>query len=180
MTEWALVKLLGGVRASIFALLATLALAACGVQSWRLDHAQASATRAAASADKAALASEHAARAEEQTRARYMSGVDAAYERGKADAKATGDSVAAGLRTGNLRLSRLWRGCEARAASVPGATASAGEPDGAADDRAGSAGRIVGAARKGDQQTRCLQAVVLIDRGLPTGDLSKDCPKETP
>jgi hypothetical protein len=115
----ALIELLGGIRASIFALLATLALAACGVQSWRLDHAQASAARAAASADKAALASEHAARTEEQTRARYIAGVDAAYERGKADAQAQVAGVLDDVRAGRYVLRDRFKCPAIRSAPAP-------------------------------------------------------------
>jgi hypothetical protein len=124
-------------------------------------------------AEANAKASE-AAREEEQTRARYVAGIDKAYQEGLKDAQRKGDAVAADLRAGNLRLREQWRGCEAR--GVPDAAAGSGGADAAADLRAASTGRIVGAGAKADQQIRCLQAIALTDRGIDPGDLRKSCP----
>lgn len=77
------------------------------------------------------------------------------------DAESKGAAVADGLRAGNLRLQQRWAGCEARVSDL--ATAP-GQPDGAADDRADSAGRIVRAATTCDAQVRGLQALVRADR----------------
>jgi hypothetical protein len=77
------------------------------------------------------------------------------------DAESKGVAVAAGLRAGNLRLQQRWAACEARVSDL---AASAGQPDGAADDRADSAGRIVRAAAACDAQVRGLQALVRADR----------------
>jgi len=156
------VQMLGGFRAAVFALLAALALSATGVQTLRLHYAQDAAKRAADSSVAAALAASEAARAEEQTRARYIAGVADAYDKGKADAQAQGERVAAELRAGNLQLRQRWQGCEAR--HVPGAPAGTVEPDAGADDRAESAGRIVRAAAECDAQVRGLQALIEADR----------------
>jgi hypothetical protein len=160
-----IVQLLGGVRAACFALCAVLALGGAGVQTWRMGHAQdALATAKREQAQAAAFASE-AARNEEQTRARYIAGVDAAFERGKADAKAQGERAAADLRAGNLRLSRLWRGCEAGAtANVPGPAANPGVADTADRLRAASAGRIVGAVAACQAERDALLGVAEADR----------------
>jgi hypothetical protein len=158
----AIVELLGGARAACFALLATLALSATGVQSWRLDVAQKALAIAATkqvAAERDAIA---AARSEEQTRARYMAGVDAAYQRGLTDASAKGERVAADLRAGALQLRQRWQGCEAR--HLPGPAAPASVADADADDRAASAGRIVRAAAECDAQVEGLQALIRADR----------------
>lgn len=77
------------------------------------------------------------------------------------DAESKGAAVADGLRAGNLRLQQRWAGCEARVSDL---AAASGQPDGAADDRADSAGRIVRAAAACDAQVRGLQALVRADR----------------
>jgi len=159
---WTLALRLLGYRAAAFALLAVLACGAAGVQTVRLHHAQNAAKRATESSLAAALKASEAARAEEQTRARYIAGVADAYDKGKADAQAQGERVAADLRAGNLQLRQRWQGCEAR--HVPGAPAGAVEPDAGADDRAASAGRIVRAAAECDAQVRGLQALIRADR----------------
>jgi uncharacterized protein HemX len=156
----AIVQLLGGVRAACFALCAVLALGGAGVQTWRLGHAQDAAERSAQSALASALSASEAARHEEQTRARYIAGVDAAYEKGKADAKAQGDRVAADLRTGNERLRHLWQGC----ARVPGPAADSGVADAEDGLRAASAGRIVGAVAACQAERDALLGVAEADR----------------
>jgi len=134
----------------------------CGVQSCRLDVAQKALSIAATKQVKAERDAEHAARVEEQTRGRYIAGVDAAYQGGLTDAQAKGERVAADLRAGTLKLRQRWQGCEAR--HVPSATPAAGKPDGEADDRAESAGRIVRAAAECDAQVQGLQALIQADR----------------
>ena len=141
--------------------LALAALLALGVQTLRLDHERMQAARAAAFADKAQLAAERAARAEEQARAEAVDRIAGAYEKGKADAQAAAERVAADLRAGNLQLRDRWQGCQAR---LSGAAIAAGEPDAAARDREESAGRIVRAAAECDAQVRGLQALIRAER----------------
>jgi hypothetical protein len=137
-----------------------------GVQSYRLVVAKGAtalmardwATEKAARAEAETKASEQA-RLIEQMLSTRMAAIDSAYARGKQDAKAAGDAVAADLRTGNLRLRRLWEGCQA-SGQVSGAGAAIGGPDGRADDRADSAGRIVGAAAACDAQVKGLQSAI--------------------
>jgi hypothetical protein len=88
---------------------------------------------------------------------------DARHAQELKDAKAKSDAVIADLRNGTLRLRREWAGCEA-AASVPGATAGAGELDATAQRRAESAAAIVRIGADADAQIRALQAVVKADR----------------
>jgi hypothetical protein len=141
--------------------LALVLLASLAGQSWRLDVAQKALAIAATKQVTAERDAEHAARTEEQTRARYVDGVATAYEKGKADAQAAGERVAADLRAGNLQLRQRWQGCETR---VSGAPASPGVADAEADDRAASAGRIVRAAAASDAQVEGLQALNRAER----------------
>lgn len=101
----------------------------------------------------------------ERQRVKRAEAVATQYEQEKADAESKGAAVADGLRAGNLRLQQRWAGCEAR---MSGITASSGQPDGAADDRADSAGRIVRAAAACDAQVRGLQALIRSDREAVT------------
>jgi hypothetical protein len=97
----------------------------------------------------------------ERQRVKRAEAVATQYEQEKADAESKGAAVADGLRAGNLRLQQRWAGCEARVSDL---AAASGQPDGAADDRADSAGRIVRAAAACDAQIRGLQALVRADR----------------
>ncbi len=97
----------------------------------------------------------------ERQRVKRAEAVATQYEQEKADAESKGADVADGLRAGNLRLQQRWAGCEARVSDL---AAASGQPDGAADDRADSAGRIVRAAAACDAQVRGLQALVRADR----------------
>lgn len=97
----------------------------------------------------------------ERQRVKRAEAVAIQYEQERGDAESKGAAVADGLRAGNLRLQQRWAGCEAR---VPDLAAASGQPDGAANDRADSAGRIVRAAAACDAQVRGLQALILADR----------------
>lgn len=159
------IALLGGIRATVFAGIALAALLLAGIQTWRLDSAQDAIADMSlkAAKDQAALAAaqvvaSEAARQQEQDRAKAANEVAAAYERGKDDAKAAGDRVAADLRAGVSRLQDRWRGCEAgRVSAIAG---SPGESDAAAADRNDSAGRIIGAGAACDAQVIGLQELI--------------------
>ncbi|HIE0523797.1 TPA: endopeptidase [Stenotrophomonas maltophilia] len=97
----------------------------------------------------------------ERQRVKRAEAVATQYEQEKADAESKGAAVADGLRAGNLRLQQRWAGCEARVSDL---AASPSEPDGAADDRAEGAGRIVRAAAEADAMIRGLQELVRADR----------------
>ena len=165
----AIIALLGGLRATVFAGIALLALLLAGAQTWRLDRAQDAIADMSlqVAKDQAALAAaqvvaSEAARQQEQDRARAANEVAAAYEKGRDDAKAAGDRVAADLRAGVSRLQDRWRGCETR--RVPGTADASGEPDASAIDRNESAGRIVGAAEQCDAQVIGLQDFIRSER----------------
>lgn len=101
----------------------------------------------------------------ERQRVNRAEAVAAQYEQEKADAESKGAAVADGLRSRALRLQDRWAGCEARVSDL---AAASGQPDGAADDRADSAGRIVRAAAACDAQVRGLQAIIRSDREAVT------------
>jgi len=163
----AIVALLGGWRASAFALLAVLALTCAGVQTLRLSHAHAQADKIEAARAQAAEQAQKLARAAEQASAKAANDAAAAYERGKHDAEESSRQLIADLRAGTVRLRKLWEGCPAGSSGVPSTAPGAGEPDAAADDRAASAGRIVRAAAECDAQVRGLQALIHSDRSTP-------------
>ncbi len=164
-----IIAILGGVRATAFAVFAVAALILAGVLSHKLRGAAEtiSAITLQAAQNKAALAAAQVeaseeARLKEITAARAANAVADAYERGKQDAQAAGDRVAADLRAGNLRLQDRWRGCEA--GRVSATAGSPGESDAAADERAASAGRIVAAADQCDAQVKGLQDFIRSER----------------
>jgi len=164
-----LIALLGGIRATVFAGIALLALLLAGIQTWRLDSAQDALADMAlqVAKDQAALAAaqveaSESARMDEQNMARAANAAAAAYEQGKADAEQAAADVVAGLRAGNLRLRDQWQGCKAR--GVPGVAGTASEPDAAGDGRAESAGRIVRAADECAAQVSGLQDFIRSER----------------
>lgn len=170
----ALVALLGGVRATVWAALLLCALAFAGVQSVRLTVTDARLTAAEGRASADLLAAAHArldradaVLAAEHERAGSVARIADAYERGKTDAKRQGDAVAAGLRADTLRLNRLWQGCKARPpAALPDAAADPAEPDAADRLRFESAGRIVGTVAACQAERDALLELAEDDRKL--------------
>ena len=160
-----LIALLGGIRATVFAGIALLALLLAGVQTWRLDSAQDALADMAlqAAKDQAAIAAaqveaSESARQVEHEMANAANAAAASYEQGKRDAEQAARVVVAGLRAGNLRLRDQWQGCKAR--GVPGVAGAASEPDAASADRNDSAGRIIGAGAACDAQVIGLQELI--------------------
>lgn len=100
-----------------------------------------------------------AARKAEQDQAQRLAEVSTRYEQDIQDAQATADRLAGDLRAERIRLRDRWT-CP----SVPAASASAGKPDAAADDRADSAARIIAAAAAADAQIRGLQDALRAER----------------
>lgn len=130
--------------------------------SWRGSRADAASSKTALSQSKAETEAQEEARITEHANAQRTNEIAESYERGKQDAQATSDRVAADLRAGNLKLRNEWAGCETQRLSD--ASASASRIDAGADDRAASASRIVRAAAEADAQIRGLQALVIADR----------------
>lgn len=153
-----IVSIFGGWRAAAFAALALAAGSYASIQTMRLHHAQLVIAETAKLAAQAQADAQAKARAIEQAQAKAVAEIAESYEKGKADAQATADRVAADLRAGTLRLRREWAQCETGRLSE--AAASAREFDAAEQSRAESAGRIVRAAAECDAQVSALQAIV--------------------
>jgi len=158
----AVVEIIGGWRAAAFAALAVCAGSYASIQTVRLHHAQLVIAETARLSAQAQADAQAKARAIEQAKAKAVAEIAESYERGKADAQATADRVAADLRAGTLRLRREWAGCETRGLSA--ASAATRELDAAERDREESAGRIVRAAAECDKQVTQLQAIIRADR----------------
>ncbi len=108
----AVVEILGGWRAAAFAALAVCAGSYASIQTVRLHHAQLVIAETAKRAAQAQADAQAKAREIEQAQAQAVAAVAESYEKGKADAQATADRVAADLRAGSLRLRREFAGCE--------------------------------------------------------------------
>lgn len=177
--------LVAGVLALVFAATSPVAFwkakawalaAAIGLWGWsghaahdalqvRYAQLEAQAAKDAADAAHARAERAEAIRKWDAERAGSVGRIGEAYEKGKHDAQIAGQAAAADLRSGALRLRKLWHGCEARSAgAVPDATASAGERDAEAVDRAEAAGRIVRIGAEADAQLRACQAILEDDR----------------
>lgn len=152
--------MIGGWRSAAFAALAICAGAYASIQTMRLHHAQLVIAETAKLAAQAQADAQAKARAIEQAQAKAVADIAESYEKGKADAQATADRVAADLRAGSLRLRREWAGCETSRLSA--AAASARELDAAEQSRADSAARIVRAADTCDAQVSALQAILRV------------------
>lgn len=145
-------------------LVALIALA--GLAVWqRGTVAQAERARDNAQTAKAVAEQERdnaiAVIAVERQRVKRAEAVATQYEQEKADAEKRASDIGDQLRAGNLRLQQRWAGCEARVSDL---SASPGQPDGAADDRAEGASDLVRAAAEADAQIRGLQALIISDR----------------
>jgi len=98
-----------------------------------------------------------------QLRAEAKEAIAAQYLEELNNAQSKGDRLAADVLAGDVRFRKLWAQCKAVPTTGHAAT-STSAPDGATDDRAASAGRIVRAAAECDAQVRGLQALILADR----------------
>lgn len=154
----ATVALLGGWRATAFAGLALILLAATGVQTARLHYQEGRNANLAAALGKAQADAQIAARKAEAEKAQAIATIADKYEQDKRDADEAQKRLVGDLRAGAVKLQDRWRGC------VSDAAATAAERDAAAADRDASAARVVRAARDADDQIRALQAIVKADR----------------
>lgn len=158
-----------------FALAAFLAAvaAASGYRGYQMGkasgEAEVRATELAAARAETKAAQEsarlHAEQAKRyQTRSESMAATATQYQEALKDANRKHDRTVADLRSGNLRLSKLWQGCAARVPPAGEATPGQSGADGEADDRAASAGRIVRAAAECDAQVNGLQKTLIDER----------------
>ena len=152
------VALLGGIRATVFALLAALFLTGGIVQTFRLHYVEGRNDKLAQALGKAQADAQIAARKAEAEKAQAIAAIADRYEQDKREADEAQKRLVADLRAGAVRLQDRWRGC------VSDVAATAAERDAAAADREASATRVVRAARDADDQIRALQDIVKADR----------------
>ena len=141
----AIVSILGGWRATAFALVALAAMGVAWVQTERIEAMQARMLKAALNAAQAEAHAQARVRQAEQDMAQAVANAATEYERGKADAQATADRVAADLRAGSLRLRREWAGCETSRLSAAAAATRELETTAASRDALAAAIVRVGA-----------------------------------
>lgn len=99
-----------------------------------------------------------------RTRAESQAAIATQYQEALLDENRKADKLADDLRTGDVRLRKLWASCQV---SAPGqATPGGPEPDDEADDRAASASRIVRAAAACDAQVTSLQNILREERTI--------------
>jgi hypothetical protein len=165
----AVVTLLGGWRATAFAVLAALALSGAGYERLRvhaLDRTIADLTTAAAAQRAEYLtqlaSAAEAARATEQRQADAIAAADIHYQREKADAIDVEKRVADGLRAGTLSLRHKLAACSATSAVSASPGDTSGTDDGAELRAAVAQSVAIGAGC--DARVRALQAVVTADR----------------
>ena len=170
----AIILALGGVRATVFAALATAFLLVAGVQTWRLGNTQ---DAYAAYQDKVvaatAKAAQEAATAREKTQAaviEYQSKSAEAernYQAGRESAIHAQTTLVSDLRNGNQRLQQQWRGCESNRVREGQAVAgtSSGQ-DEQAELRFQSASRAIAAGDEADATVTWLQSELLATREL--------------
>lgn len=164
LTAKAIIDILGGIRATIFAGLALLFLVAAGVQSFRhgqvvreFDGYKARVTAATAVAKEKALEAQRAAVAALEDYRAAQKRADDAYQAGRDSAVQYQNTVVADLRAGNLRLREQWRSCMSSPAKVGEAGSAAGVGDQTADLPAEGIGRILRYAGEADSDILWLQ-----------------------
>lgn len=145
----------------------------CGVDAGRAQGRAEVAKIERAKAEQEVKLAHETAQAAKAAADRYIQRAEAQaaaasqYQKALNDANRRADATVADLLAGNLRLRKLWQGCQAVSAAGSAAAAGFGV-DGGTDDRDASAGRIVRAAAKCDAQVRGLQAVVRGERAVVT------------
>ncbi len=165
---------LGGVRATVFAELATAFLLVAGVQTWRLGYTQ---DAYAAYRDKVAAATAKAAQAAATAREKSLEAREAylwksgeaenAYHAGRESAINYQNTVVADLRSGNLRLRNEWASCMSKRvpSGGPAATAASGS-DEQASVPAEAFGRVLRVGADADNQVQWLQSELMATREL--------------
>jgi len=162
----AIIQLLGGVRATVFA---ALMLLFAGFYLWASHQTGVVRADFKSYQDKVIAATAVAAEKAHQARDAFMrASLDSerAYQKGQEDAQSKQDSVVADARSGELRFRQLWQGCVSTA-TLSGAVASAAAgADGQADLRAEAGGRIVRAGYDADNWIIWLQSELIATRKL--------------
>ena len=165
---------LGGVRATVFAALATAFLLLAGVQTWRLGNAQ---DAFAAYRDKVVAATAKAAQAAATAREKSLEAREAyllksgeaenAYTAGRESAINAQNVLVNDLRSERVRLQQQWRGCESNRVREGQSVASATEgSDADAELRAKGASDLIGNADYADGWIIWLQSELTATRDL--------------
>ena len=153
----AIIAVLGGARASIFACLFVVTLSVLGIQTARWDHQQRVWLREKLAASQAVAQAVTRQREMERRHAVEMAAIGERYEQDKAGAEAVERDVVNGLRTGTVRLRRSWTRCQQQL-SQP--SAPTGERDAPTADRTALAAAVIRTGRDADDQIKACQAVI--------------------
>lgn len=121
---------------------------------WRDRSADAAMSELSAKLAKADAQAQANARQVEQARTAGTNAAAEGYERGKQDAQAEAERVAAGLRDGTLRLRKHWAACET--GRLSDSAAAAGELEAERKLREAAIGRVLGIGREADQHVEAL------------------------
>lgn len=170
----AIILALGGVRATVFAALATAFLLVAGVQTWRLGNAQ---DAYAEYRDKVVAATAKASQAAAAAREKALEAREAylwksgeaenAYQAGRESAINYQNTVVADLRSGNVRLRNEWSACMSRPVPSGGPTSGASEgSDGEASVPAEAFGRVLRVGADADNAIQWLQSELMATREL--------------
>lgn len=169
----AVIAMLGGIRAAIFAGLALVLMVASGVLYGLWKH-EASAHQAyrdkmvAATASAAVAAADAAKKVAELKEAYYLASAAAEsnYQAGRESAQHEQDTIVADLRADRVRLRREWAACMSKPAGAEAAPAASGGQDGAAPVPSEAFGRVLRVGSDADNQVRWLQAELIATRKL--------------
>ena len=153
----AIIAVLGGARASIFACLFLITLGVLGIQTARWDHQQRAWLREKLAASQELVEAVTRQREMERRHAVEMAVIGERYEQDKAAAEAVELDVVNGLRHGTVRLRRAWTRCQQQLSQASAATSKRDAPS---SDREALAAAVIRAGRDADDQIRACQAVI--------------------
>ena len=170
----AIILALGGVRATVFAALATAFLLVAGVQTWRLSSAK---DAHSAYRDKVIAATARAAQAAATAREKAQAAVieyqsksaeaERNYTAGRESAIHAQQTIVDDLRNDRIRLRGEWASCMSRRVPAGEATsATASGSDGEAAVPAEAFGRVLRVGADADNQVQWLQSELTATRDL--------------
>lgn len=170
----AIILALGGLRATVFAALATAFLLVAGVQTWRLGNTQDAYSdyrdKVVAATAKAYQAAATAREKAQEAREAYLwkSGeAENAYQAGRDSAIQAQQTVVADLNADRIRLRGEWSACMSKRVSAGSPVASpASGSDGPADVPAEAFGRVLRVGADADNAVRWYQAELIATREL--------------
>lgn len=150
---------------AIVALVIWTGLAFAAGWAWRADRADLSEVKRDTADATAVVEAVQDARQTEHTQADKMADIGAKHEEDRRDAQSLPATVAAAVRSGDLRLRDELPSCATDRLSI--AAASAVERDEAARVRSEIAGLVVQVGRDADDHVNACQAVIQADREAP-------------